>query len=450
MSKKVNTDSRHEAGNINTDGWQNLFTKSGFNQYDKKANKQFKINKTLGEYVLDDLYEGEGLGSKIIDVYPLYALKEGFVIEGDPENQILDVYENLKLFKPIKRSLIIDRIHGGSLIFFGLNDGGDAEDEVNLDRLDGIEFTQVYDRWRVQWYDEDLQTDINKPRYNEPEFYRITPINGQEFKVHYSRTYILDGLQVSDRVRNTLRGWGNPVFQEIFTKLSSCMAVFDNVEDVTYDFMQTIIKMDNLQQMIYSDQIDKVRDRMNIIDEGRSTMHTIMLDTKEDYTKSSSSVAGLPQVMQEYYIMLAAVSRLPVTLLMGRSPAGENATGQADFESFYGWVEAYQLDKVQGLVEFINQLIINSKAYKIKLPENGTLKVIFKPIKKPDPKELSEINTKKIEDYSKLIDRNVLLPEEVLWLLNNDKQSGVYIDINKRKELLNKMESIENEEINNG
>ncbi len=418
------------------DGWMNIFTKSGYRKYDKKANKVYKNLIRLTEVNLDDLYESEGLGAKIIDTYPHYATKEGFTIEGDEENTIIDKYIDLKINKEIKKHLILDRVHGGSLMFFGLNDGGTTEDELNINNLKSIDFIQVYDRWKVEYNDYDLQSDPSKPNFNKPERYRVTPINGTEFMVHNSRVHILDGLLLSDRRRNELNGWGNSIFQRIFNKLSSCNAVYDNVEDITYDFIQTILKLSNLQQLVYNDETDVINERLNIIDMGRSMMHTIAIDKDESYEKSSSSVTGLDKIIQEFYIILSAVGLIPVTLLMGISPAGENATGQADFENFYGWVESYQKDKLQSILELINYFIINCKDYKIKIPEDTTLRIRFYPIKKPDLKELSEINEKKVKALNDLIDRNVLLPQEVLFILNNDEHSGINIDLEKRKELL--------------
>jgi len=431
-----------EKSKYNVDGWTNLHTKSGYSQYDKKANVKFLPKARLGEKELNDLYEFEGLGSKIIDIYPQYALKEGFIIEGDEENQITDVIDDLGIMKKVKRHLTVDRINGGSLMFFGLDDGGETDDELNINNLKEISFVQVYDRFRVQIQDSDIQKDPNEPRFNLPEFYEITPENGMQFKAHYSRVHILDGLEVSERSRIALESWGNPVFQEIFNKLSSTVSVFDNVQDITYDFIQTILQIDNLQQMIYAGETDKVRERLNIIDEGRSMMHTILLDSKEKYYKESSTVSGLDKIMQEFYIVLAAVARTPVTLLMGRSPAGENSTGKADFESFYGWVESYQKDKVLGIISTIMFYIENSSEYKITIPEDDILKIKFNPIKKPDLKELSEINKSKAEIYSMYVDRNILLPEEVLYLLENDKDSGITIDLELRKKIMSEMESI--------
>ena len=40
--------------------------------------------------------------------------------------------------------------------------------------------------------------------------------------------------------------------------------------------------------------------------------------------------------------MLSAVTNIPQTILFGRSPAGENSTGDSDFENYYNYIERIQ------------------------------------------------------------------------------------------------------------
>lgn len=42
--------------------------------------------------------------------------------------------------------------------------------------------------------------------------------------------------------------------------------------------------------------------------------------------------------------MLSAVSEIPVTILFGRSPCGQNATGDSDFEQYYSMVQNYNVE----------------------------------------------------------------------------------------------------------
>ena len=91
--------------------------------------------------------------------------------------------------------------------------------------------------------------------------------------------------------------------------------------------------------------------------------------------------------------MLSAVSEIPVTILFGRSPGGENATGEADFQQYYAMVQRLQRRKLKSkLSRFIYLL---SKCYNIALPESWNIH--FKPLYIPTEKEQAETAKLKAE-----------------------------------------------------
>jgi phage-related protein (TIGR01555 family) len=94
-------------------------------------------------------------------------------------------------------------------------------------------------------------------------------------------------------------------------------------------------------------------------------------------------------------IALSAESGIPVTLLFGRSPGGQNATGDADFEGYYNLVEQLRSLRMQPALERIISLICAQNTMAGKAPDNWT--VVWSPLKQLTQKELADIGKTKAE-----------------------------------------------------
>ncbi len=60
-----------------------------------------------------------------------------------------------------------------------------------------------------------------------------------------------------------------------------------------------------------------------------------MLDKKDSFTRVQTPLTNLSDILDRFATRLAAAADMPVTLLMGMSPAGLNATGESDRAFFY-------------------------------------------------------------------------------------------------------------------
>jgi hypothetical protein len=278
--------------------------------------------------------------------------------------------------------------------------------------------------------------DETSERYGKPEFYEVTPTSGVPFKVHWTRCSLLDGVDVPDRERAKEQGWGDSVLQACYIRLAALAGVYCNVESITEDFIQTILKMENLQELIAADQEDLVQKRINIIDQTRHVLNTILLDSREDYDKKASSVTGLDGIIQEFAVALSAVTNIPVTKLMGRSPAGENATGESDMRQWYDEVAALQKDKLRPPLDWVIGVLQDCSEYKLPGDE---LAVTFLPLWQPTDKEKADAYKTNAEADASYIDRGVLLPEEVVvarFQGEGAEDTGIEVDLEERKRLL--------------
>ncbi len=410
--QKASKDDVMSRAAVRWDGWANIYTGMGLENKDKATGKFFKKRIQLGEETISALYADEGMGKKLVDLPVDTMFKNWVKIESDTQETFAKVYEKIGLKKRMKKHCKWSRAHGGSLLLAGMSDGtSDFELPVNYGALKTIDFFQVYDRWRVYIDPTDYETNENNVRYGKPEFYTIRGFGGDEFKVHYSRCHILSGELVPAKYQSSVKNvWGNSIYQALFDYITRFGTMGASVDSIIDDFIQTIVQIENLQQLVHSGQDKEVKDRMKLIGLGKSMIKTVVLDSKENYTKQASSVSGLADLVRETYIILAAVSNIPVTLLMGRSPAGQNSTGEADFKAWYDYIETLQEEQMLDCFKWINDLIVNCSGYKVSTKEPL---VTFLPLVTPTLEELLKSKKQQADIDYIYWQMNVLSEEEI-------------------------------------
>ncbi|NJR75224.1 MAG: DUF1073 domain-containing protein, partial [Scytonema sp. CRU_2_7] len=304
-------------------------------------------------------------------------------------------------------------VFGGSLMLMGIDDGGELDTPINENSIRKIEFLRVYDRYRVTWSTSDLYSDPANPKYGTPQYYTISPFGGESFVVHETRVIRFDGPITDDHTFQENNYWNESVYRKIYTQLINVNSAFASTKDIMDDFIQVIIQIDNLQNLVASGQDDLVKKRLNIIDLGRHVMNTIMLDSKEKYTKESSSVAGVHDLLQEFEQALSAVSDIPMTILMGRSPGGMNATGDADIRLYYDTIADAQDEEMYDQMTRLITLIMLSKEGPTKGKKEDTWFIEFNPLWQPTEKETVETRKTQAETDQIYIANGVIEPGEI-------------------------------------
>lgn len=403
---------------IRQDGFANIYTGQGVQGKDKQLGSFYASDYVFQELELARLYRGNGFARRVIDLPTGEMVREWFDVQGDTEGDLQRYMHRLCAKEETLRSLRWADLYGGSVMLMGIDDGGALEDPVNEENIRSIAFLKTFDRHRTRWNLADLNNDPNSNLFGEPEWYTIYPINRvgvSQFRVHVSRLLIFDGVDISDRQRQEQQGWGDSVMQSIYLQLQDLVGAYHSAKSIIDDFEQIIINIDNLQDLIAAGRDAEVKKRLEIIDLGRHIMNTILLDGEEKYSKESSSIAGLDRLLEKFMMALSAVTGIPMTLLMGQSPAGMNSTGESDIRQWFDHVSSMQEDKMLKQMERLSKVILNSadgptmdKDFDI-----DNIVIEFNPLWQPSEKETVETRKIVAESDQIYIDAGVLLPEEV-------------------------------------
>src|SRR5690606_34071786 len=105
------------------DGWSNFFTGIGVQGVDRKMATTFSAKSLIPENVLRNLYRGDGLAKRIIELPTLAMLRRGFEVEGDPDAMVVARLEETKIMKNLEELVRWSRLFGGALGVLGADDG---------------------------------------------------------------------------------------------------------------------------------------------------------------------------------------------------------------------------------------------------------------------------------------------------------------------------------------
>ncbi len=394
-------------------GWNNKSTGRGIGGIDRKLDTRYNPKATVAEGTLRALYRGDGPARRVIDLAVEAMTSHGFEINGDPEGMIIARMEETGIPKSLESLVRWSRLYGGALGVINVDDGQRYDAPLNFQGIRKVYDVKVYNRWRITYTTSDLYRDPYNPKFGKPEFYWVQPLMGVRYRVHESRTLRFDGAPVDDVSEVMNQGWGDSYLQGCFDSLASFSSVYDSVEAIIDDFITSTVSIKELSELMASPGGEKlVLKRLMIMDKAKAITNTRILDQDETFQKVASSVAGLSDLMDRYAQKLSLDTGIPVTLLMGESPAGLNATGDADLSNWYDKMESQQQKDLKAPIEYLTRLMFLSKDDYFNGTEPKNWYVDFHPLWQPTAKEKSEIEKSENDQVIALVDRGIMSEDE--------------------------------------
>ena len=412
-SKSKDIEAKRNDHLVRLDGWNNFFTGVGVQGVDRRMNTSYAANAMLPENILRSLYGGDGMAKQVIEIPVESMMKAGFTIMGDPDGMILARMEETKIIKSLENMNRWSRLFGGSLGVIGVDDGRKYEFPLNMNGIRKVHYVHVYNRWRVTFTSSDLYSDTSHPKFGQPQFYRVQPLQGRPFRVHESRTIRMDGAPVDDLTQMLTQGWGHSYLQSCFEEIRQLAGVYTSVESIIDDFVTQTLGIKGLADLMKAGKEQVAIRRLEFLDRSRHTINTNLIDADlETFTKVASSLAGIPDALDRYMNKLSSVTRIPVTLFQGMAPAGLNATGDADRDNWNDQVLSWQNKDLKEPIEYLTRLMYLSQDdfYEGKEPDNWWLE--FNKLTQPSEKQQIEMDKARVDTLAVLIDRGVITEDE--------------------------------------
>lgn len=414
------------------DGYYNAVIGHGLHSRDPGQHWKYSFTELMSDQLLADMYSGNGLARRIVDLPADESVKNWITLSTPDENTIslmLGMLDDLNAEMHFADAIRWARLYGGSLMLLLANDGGTLQEPLQKDRIMYVESLKVYDRTEVTWNYANLYSDPQNPKFGSPEFYEITPVSGNTFRVHESRTFKFIGAPIPHRYNQYYQNWGMPVLQGLMDDIRNCCVGYGNAGLLLERISQAIYKITDLGAMLETSEGEElVMKRIQLIDMARSILNTIVIDMGEDFDLKNTSLAQVPQILDQFGVMVSGLSGIPYTLLFGTSPAGMNATGESDLENYYNMVRQIQKRQIKKPLDTLVQLLFLSKEGPFNGREPEDWKLEFMPLWLPSEKEKAETEklkaeTDKIksETAKNYVDAGALDPQEVRKKLAEEK-----------------------------
>jgi phage-related protein (TIGR01555 family) len=402
---------------LRLDGWSNPLTWPS-TLAAKFALTRFRLGRDLTDQELEDLYVGDDFAARIVGAIPSAALRQGITIEGDPDGELAALVDELDVCGKVGEAWTWGRLYGGGAIVLGFADGPDAALPLDEEKIapDSLRFLLVVDKRDldpVSWV-----SDVTDPRFGEPELYRVTLTAGRagyvdQPLVHASRVIRFGGVLTSRRRKDQRNGWDDSVLRRCWEILRDAGLNWQSAGNALSDLSQAVYGVKDMAKMIQAGQRERLQDLMGDMDLRRSASRAIMVDAEHERFEQvgKANISAVPPLLEQTWKRVAAAAEMPLTVLMGQSPAGLSATGESDTR---GWYDTIQAERQRVAVPALTRLLrIIARSAQPKGVDPDEIWVSFPSLYQLTPAEESTLRNQQAQTDATYISAGVLLPQEV-------------------------------------
>lgn len=449
------------------DAYVNLVTALGTSR-DKMSYNRFVRSRPLDIDTLDALYSENDVAARVCDVVPEEELRQGYKINVAPDSDdesgkdldaassvgtdVQDYADALGLQAKFIEARVWGRVFGGGALILGADDGATAEagtlkEPLNENGISRFDHINVIDRrymHPLSYYD-----DPTDPKFGKAKTFIITPQATSSLQaarslasaveIHETRLVVFGGTRTTIHTRQTNGGWDTSVLQRMNTVLEQFGVSWQALTHILQDASQGVFKMRGLLDALASEETALVMKRLDMMDMARSNVRAVVLDAEgEEFARQNYTWSGIDKVFEMLMLRISAAARMPVTVLMGQSPAGMDATGESDIRWFYDTIRSSQTNDVKPALEHILRLIMLTKNGPTRGQVPDSWSVTFPSLWQMSPIEQADVELKTAQKDDIYLRQQVVSPEEVAVsrFTEDGWSSETQINLEERRALL--------------
>jgi phage-related protein (TIGR01555 family) len=323
----------------------NLVSRLGTDR-DKASQTQFAVT-LLSDLDLINAYRGSWLSRKIVDIPAFDSTRAWREWRADTES-VIEPIENeenrLNLKGKIFEALVKARLWGGAAIFIGT---GEANTMVPLDPerigLGGIKYLSVISRrWLAA---QEIDYNPESEWFRKPSSYVMASKDGrQQLNIHPSRLVIFDGtFNPDDEFVGGNLGWSDSVLQSCLDAIIQSEGTNSNVASLVFEAKIDVMKIPNFMAQVNDERYKtSLLNRFSLAATAKGINGVLLLDKEEEWESKTTQFGTLPDIMDRFMNVVSGAADIPVTRLLGQSPAGMNSTGESDLRNYYDRLSATQ------------------------------------------------------------------------------------------------------------
>ena len=384
------------------DAFSNPLFRLGYGSQSPLEATEYPLTRMTDNYaLLNSLYRDNWVVQNVVGIIPDDMTKKWFAPAGavGPEHlkELDRVQRVTALRERVNEGLRWGRLYGGAagLIMIRGQEGMLGQ-PLELESIYPGTFQGLYilDRWQGVVPGMELVFEGGEP---VPAYYSITDARGNTVaKVHHSRLVRFTGRDLPFLERVAELYWGESEVEALYNDVVKHDNVAANMASLTFRANVDTMEVQNLDQLFSVTSGEQQRRFWNVM-QAQSVMKSnfgMQLVNRGDQIKNTQyTFTGLQEVYDSMCLDLSGASRIPVTKLFGRSPAGMNATGESDLRNYYDYVDTLREAKLRPILEKLLPVLAMSAWGAV--PDG--LDITFPPLWTPTAAEVAEIALKKAQ-----------------------------------------------------
>ena len=384
------------------DAFSNPLFRLGYGSQSPLEATEYPLTRMTDNYaLLNSLYRDNWVVQNVVGIIPDDMTKKWFAPAGAVGPEHLKELERVQrvtaLRERVNEGLRWGRLYGGAagLIMIRGQEGMLGQ-PLELESIYPGTFQGLYilDRWQGVVPGMELVFEGGEP---VPAYYSITDARGNTVaKVHHSRLVRFTGRDLPFLERVAELYWGESEVEALYNDVVKHDNVAANMAALTFRANVDTMEVQNLDQLFSVTSGEQQRRFWNVM-QAQSVMKSnfgMQLVNRGDQIKTTQyTFTGLQEVYDSMCLDLSGASRIPVTKLFGRSPAGMNATGESDLRNYYDYVDTLREAKLRPILEKLLPVLAMSAWGAV--PDG--LDITFPPLWTPTAAEVAEIALKKAQ-----------------------------------------------------
>jgi phage-related protein (TIGR01555 family) len=393
-----------------SDAWESIIQVGmGSGANSAPANWQYTAPPTLTPAQLDTLYDGNWLVKKTVDGYPKIALKDGLPAPKD----VLEAYRAVGVGPRfadgvILRAACLGRLQGGCVVLAGfkglastapIEPGAPPREVLWLDVVPRADLTPEGD-----------EGNAALPSYGTPVLWKVSGQHPRkDYVFHISQAAVFEGDAPSPTSLKATHSnfWTSSVIQAVYEDLLRIGQRNAAVDRVMSRVSIGALRVSGLLDAVTAEADSDLDLKLQALAKGIEKTNLILLGEGEDYVVHSATLTGLAEPVLSAIEIYAGASGYPMTELIGRSPAGMNATGESDRAMLYDKVDSWRRTKLQSPAEQVLSWCAGKPVV-----------LDWKPLFSPTGKEAAEIINMHLEAVAKVNDIAKLNGEALVKAVN--------------------------------
>lgn len=380
-------------GGLITNHWVSLT-----NAYNKNSFLQTAVNQKV-----EDAFQNDGLviDSKTLSTDELEKLRTTMEEEGD--------------FEAIIDCIRWGRLYGGGVIV--ANTEQDPSKPLNKEALKGkkLKFLAT-NRWQCT-------SQAVNPYVAEKFIFTDNMQEGDLLasdstaqEIDASRVGIFTGNNAPYLTRTILNGWNASIFEGILEPIENLLGGFNVTLELLSEAKIDIFKISELATVLSSPNGEAlIRKRLEIATANKNYKGSLAMDKEDDYQQKQISFGGIPQLLEQLMYIFCGYLRYPVAKLFGKGSSGFSS-GEDDLENYNSTVNS----EIRVPAKRIIHWVVNLRCLQLFGRELPDFKPQWRPLKAMSEKEQAEINSRRLDDYLKLKQANVMTAKQVGQKLTED------------------------------